>query len=181
MNDRATNEPEALGTLIARVYPDLQRIAAAKAAGSRCSPSSLAQETVCRLLKLPEPPASEDAVRAVGYKLMEWTLLDRLRSDSSRRAREAGSADPERTAHEPQQARLERLSEALVALAELSPRKAEVMTLSAVCGMTMDRIAESMGIHPKMVQRDLTFARAWIASRLGRDGDVQRNGQNGHA
>lgn len=169
MNDRATNEPETLGTLIARVYPDLQRIAAAKAAASRCSPSSLAQETVCRLLKLPDPPASEDAVRAVGYKLMEWTLLDRLRSDGSRRAREAGSADQERVSATPEQDRLEKLSEALIALAELSPRKAEVMTLSAVCGMTMERIAETMAVNPKTVQRDLAFARAWIASRVSRD------------
>ena len=173
MPDGVDSSSEPLGTLIARAYPDLRRIAAAKAAGSRLSPSSLAQEAVCRLLRLPVPPESEDAVRAAGFRLIEWTLLDRVRADRSRRVREAASARSQEPLSSSKHSSLEQLSEALLELAELSPRKAEIMTLSAVCGLTMPRIAEVLEISTKTVQRDLEFARAWIAAWL--------NGENSEA
>lgn len=185
MTDTPPSQPQpndALGTLIARVYPDLRRMAAARAAGTGCSPSSLAQEAVCRLLRLPEPPMSEDGARAVGFKMMEWTLLDKVRSDASRRVREAATTNHNHepapdNGHEP----LDHLAHALRELADLDPRKAEVLTLSALCGMTAERIADVLQVSAKTVQRDLAFSRAWIVSRVRRDDPAAatRNG-SGH-
>jgi RNA polymerase sigma factor (sigma-70 family) len=56
------------------------------------------------------------------------------------------------------------MTAALAELAEANPRKAEVMTLSAVCGLTNVQIAALLDVSEKTVQRDLEFARAWLAS-----------------
>lgn len=153
-----------LGDILARIYPDLRRIASAKAASVGASPSSLAQETVCRLIALPTPPETDDSALALGCRLMEWTRVDRVRSDLARRAREAASRPPGESPgeHPPDP----RVADALLELGKLSPRKAEVMMLSAICRMTQERIGEVLGVTARTVQRDLEFARAWIAARL---------------
>jgi len=172
-----TDSAGAFGDVIARAYPALRRVAAARAAGTGLSPSSLVQDTLCRMLRMAEPPKSEDEVQAAAFGIMKWVLIDRLRSEKSRDKREAsaGRANGEARngdhthsaeAHGKLRAdpRLEHLAAALSALADGNPRKAEVMTLSAVCGLTNVRIAELLAISEKTVQRDLEFARAWIAS-----------------
>jgi RNA polymerase sigma factor (sigma-70 family) len=120
------------------------------------------------MLRMPEPPRSEEDVQAVAFTMMKWVLIDRLRSDNARSARERGVAglgadgeDPPRLRDDP---RLEAMTAALAELAEANPRKAEVMTLSAVCGLTNVQIAALLDVSEKTVQRDLEFARAWLAS-----------------
>jgi len=178
-----TDSAEAFGELIARSYPALRRVAAAKAAGTGLSPSSLVQDTLCRMLRMAEPPKSEDEVQAAAFGIMKWVLIDRLRAEKARDRREEsagrangaartatnGSADGSTdgangTVNLRSDPRLEHLAAALSALADGNARKAEVMTLSAVCGLTNVRIAELLAISEKTVQRDLEFARAWIAS-----------------
>jgi len=41
---------------------------------------------------------------------------------------------------------------------ELSPRKAEVLMLSAICRMTQERIGEVLGVSTRTIQRDIEFA-----------------------
>lgn len=160
-----TSSNGSFGEVIARAYPSLKQIAAAKAAGTGLSPSSLVQDTLCRMLRMPKPPQSEDEARAVAFGIMRWVLIDRLRSERARDAREE-AAGLERAANKREESdkRLEDLAAALSALAEGNPRKAEVMTLSAVCGLGNARIAELLSISEKTVARDLEFARAWVAS-----------------
>lgn len=43
----------------------------------------------------------------------------------------------------------------------------EALTLSALCGMSHEQIAAVTGVTTKTVQRDLAFARAWVASKIG--------------
>lgn len=173
--DPAPASNQTFGDVIARTYPALRRIAAAKAAGTALSPSSLVQDTLCRMLRMAEPPTSDDDVQAAAYSIMKWVLIDRLRSEKARDRREAGASHANERAQSNEgnsngttafrsDPRLEHLAAALSALAEGNSRKAEVMTLSAVCGMTNARIAELLEVSEKTVQRDLEFARAWIAS-----------------
>jgi hypothetical protein len=74
--------------MIATIYPQLRRIAATKAPSMGGSPSSLAQETICRLIALPVPPKDEPSALAIGCRLMEWLRIDRFRSTMSRQRRQ---------------------------------------------------------------------------------------------
>ena len=165
---------ERFGRMIAVIYPHLRRIAATKAPSMGASPSSLAQETICRLISLPVPPKDEQSALAIGCRLMEWLRIDRYRSASSRRRREldVSMADGskrdvgEGSEHD---AESRRLSEVLGQLAETHPRMAETLMLSAVCRMSQEQIAVVLGVSVRTVRRDLDFAKAWVASRLRRD------------
>lgn len=168
-----TNGSDTAGLveLLTASYPTLRRIAVAKSRSTGICPSSLAHEAVCRVLKLPNPPRDTRALEGVVWQLMDWLIKDRFRAGEAQRRRERGAAAPElggggRTSN-PQ---LDAVSRALATLAERSPRKAEAMMLSAVCDLPMERIAELLGVSTKTVQRDLEFARAWIASQAGQFG-----------
>jgi DNA-directed RNA polymerase specialized sigma24 family protein len=41
-----------------------------------------------------------------------------------------------------------------------------VLLLAIVAGMTHDQIATALELSTKTVQRDLAFARAWLAARI---------------
>lgn len=151
----------AFGQLIARVYPTLQRMAAAKVRGSGLSPSSVVQDTLIRVLKLPSPPQSEPQLEAAAWKLMEWVVLDKVRSEQARDHRERASMDARSDPWQSPQ--LEHLSRAMSELAKLDPRRAEVVTLCLACGLPMTRVAELLDISVRTVQRDLEFSKAWLA------------------
>lgn len=163
---------ERFGRMIASIYPQLRRIAATKAPSMGGSPSSLAQETICRLISLPVPPKDEPSALAIGCRLMEWLRIDHYRSTSARRRRELGASIPdasERRAGEgDQDAHSRQLSEVLSQLAETHPRMAEALMLSAVCRMSQEQIAATLDVSVRTIRRDLDFAKAWVASRLTR-------------
>lgn len=59
-----------------------------------------------------------------------------------------------------------RVSEALDQLAGAHPRKAEVVKLRVFAGLQVQEIAASLCLTEKTVQRDWTFARAWLSREL---------------
>jgi RNA polymerase sigma factor (TIGR02999 family) len=60
------------------------------------------------------------------------------------------------------------LDEALTRLKRLDDRKARVVEFWFFSGMTVEEIANAMEIGTSTVQRDLDFAKVWIARELGR-------------
>jgi RNA polymerase sigma factor (TIGR02999 family) len=59
-----------------------------------------------------------------------------------------------------------RVNEALDRLAEVDPRKAEVVKLRIFTGLQVQEIAAVMNASAKTVQRDWTFAKAWLSREL---------------
>jgi RNA polymerase sigma factor (TIGR02999 family) len=59
------------------------------------------------------------------------------------------------------------LDRALEDLERDEPRLAEVVTMRVFAGMSIDQTAEAMELSPATVKRDWTFARAWLADRIG--------------
>ena len=59
-----------------------------------------------------------------------------------------------------------RVGEALDALAANDPRKAEVVKLRVFAGLQVQEIAAVLNVAEKTVQRDWTFARAWLTREL---------------
>ncbi|HSL24545.1 MAG TPA: sigma-70 family RNA polymerase sigma factor [Vicinamibacterales bacterium] len=58
------------------------------------------------------------------------------------------------------------LDEALARLASLDPQQSRVVELKFFGGMTIDEIAEVLGISAATVSRDWTMARAWLYAEL---------------
>jgi len=61
-----------------------------------------------------------------------------------------------------------RVNEALEVLAEADPRKAEVVKLRVFAGLQVQEIAALLNASEKTVQRDWTFAKAWLSQELKR-------------
>jgi RNA polymerase sigma factor (sigma-70 family) len=52
-------------------------------------------------------------------------------------------------------------------LETLDPRKADVVRMRVVWGLTVPEIASALDVSPRTVDRDWRFARAWIADEMG--------------
>jgi RNA polymerase sigma factor (TIGR02999 family) len=76
--------------------------------------------------------------------------------------------DAEAQAAQSEAAEVVAVDEALSALAEVDPRKAKVVELRYFAGLTVEEIAEVLGISPVTVMRDWQMARNWLARELGR-------------
>jgi len=61
------------------------------------------------------------------------------------------------------------LDEALERLAALDPRQAKVIELRFFGGLSVEEVAEALGVSKRTVEGDWTFARAWLARELKRD------------
>lgn len=165
MPDNNSSHPEPLGDLIARAYPVIRRMAAAQARAGTGPPSSLANEVICRVLRLPEAPKNEEHLQGVAWQLMGWIIKDRARSDAARKQREAQAIAPD-TGPNALDATAGRAAEAIQALRAHAPRKAEALLLTAVGGLSIEQTASLLGVSTKTIQRDVAFAKAWLAAHL---------------
>lgn len=60
----------------------------------------------------------------------------------------------------------ERLIESIRRLEKLAPRPAELLWLRFVSGLTVNQVAAVLGISRRSVQKDWSFARAWLRREL---------------
>ena len=58
------------------------------------------------------------------------------------------------------------LDEALEKLAKLDERQAKVVELRFFGGLSVDEVAEALGVSKRTVEGDWTFARAWLSREL---------------
>ncbi len=116
-------------------------------------------------------------------RAMERLLIDhrraqtRLKRGGGRRrltlAHAQHLAEPKQNADHCHENDLElRLIAAIQALDAHSPRLADVARLRWIVGLTADQVAEVLDVTDRTVRKDTTFARAWLAAHLARQGDV---------
>jgi RNA polymerase sigma factor (sigma-70 family) len=58
------------------------------------------------------------------------------------------------------------VDEALAALAQLDPRKAQVIEMRFFGGLRVEETAEVLGVSPQTVMRDWKLGRAWLMREL---------------
>lgn len=165
---------EAIDRLLPLVYAELRRAAEVRmrreAPGQTLSPTALVHEAFIKL-------AGQDRVEwqnrahfmGVAALAMRRVLVN---AAEARRAEKRGGQVAFTTFDEqvpgggaaPEEVLA--LDAALEALAEHSLRQARVVELRTFSGMTMEEIAEVLGVSVPTVQRDWRFARAWLAARL---------------
>ncbi|MGH9879981.1 MAG: ECF-type sigma factor, partial [Pyrinomonadaceae bacterium] len=61
------------------------------------------------------------------------------------------------------------LDDALKSLAEIDPRKSQIVELRFFGGLTIDETAEALAVSPGTVMRDWTLAKAWLRRAVTRD------------
>ena len=169
---------EAVDILLPLVYDELRRIARnqfrSENPGHTLQPTALVNEAYIKLVSGDEVEWQNRAhFFAFAAQVMRHLLVDHARS--RRRDKRGGgaakvdldnalviSAEPDMD--------LVALDDALKDLARLDEQQARVVELRYFGGLTIEEIAEAIGITPSIVRRDWTLARAWLRSELDRGG-----------
>jgi RNA polymerase sigma factor (TIGR02999 family) len=165
--------PEAL---LDEVYAELRGLAGSlmrgRPPGQTLQPTALVHEAYMRLARR-SPDAAPWESRAhffaVAAKAMRQVLANHARD---RNAQKRGGGWSRVTLSEATQESetaevdLIALHDALTELAELDPRKAELVELRFFGGLTMPEIAQVLDVSQPTLERDWRVARAWIGTRL---------------
>ena len=173
-----SGEEGSLDRLLPLVYDELRALASGQLRREREShtlqPTALVNEVYLRLVDQ-EGAALEDRSHflALAGRVMRRILVDHARRRNAEK-RGAGqtlvSLEAGLDAEEanPSAGLLDVLAfdEALRTLEELDERKARVVELRYFSGLTMDEVAESLGVSKRTAEGDWFFARAWLRARL---------------
>lgn len=127
---------------------------------------------------------NEAFIRLIGQENVDWQTrsqfvglaaqaMRRILVDHARRRLADKRPDPrqrvdvEAAEHVPMRAdELVELDEALVSLAQLDPRQAQVVELKFFGGLELDEIARTLGISTATVTREWRLARGWLWKAL---------------
>ncbi len=160
---------DALGE---QTYQQLRRMAAANFRGGgdiTLQPTALVHEAWMKILKgQPEVLADRAHFLSLAARAMRQILIDQARA---RRALKRGGGQVHVTLSgvggEAESASdVIAVDTALKALAELDPRRAQVVELRFFGGLSTAEIAEVVGASVATVERDWRAARAWLAAQL---------------
>jgi RNA polymerase sigma factor (TIGR02999 family) len=171
-------DPRAASKLLPLVYDDLRRLAAHKLAqekpGQTLQATALVHEAYLRLVASEDASAPPDRhfsnrahFFAAAAEAMRRILIENARRKNAKirggdRVREpldeiaAPEADQELLA----------LDEALDALAQTDPPKAQLVMLRYFAGLSGEQAAEILGISPTTADRWWAYARAWLQARV---------------
>ncbi len=165
-------DAEAFRTLLPQVYAELRRIAGRlmheQSPAHTLQPTALANEAWLKLAGSGVICRDHAHFMAVAARAMRQILVDHARA-LSRKKRDGGVrvsltlASGELLAADEN---LLALEDGLVALETEEPRAAQVTELHYYGGMTYAEMAEVVGVSPATIDRDLRFARAWLADRM---------------
>ncbi|WP_225919467.1 ECF-type sigma factor [Actomonas aquatica] len=170
--DRAATEE-----LLPLVYQELRRLAARHLTHERdartLQATALVHEAWLRLGgdEQPDWKGRGHFFSAAG-EAMRRILVDRARrKQAARRGARAVHVSWEKTgfemgAEETPDEELLQLNEALEALAEADPRRADLVKQRFFVGLTVEQTAEVMGVSVRTVKRDWAYARAWLMEKI---------------
>jgi len=169
----------ALDELTGLVYERLRNLAGfylkKEQAGHSLGATALVHEAWVRLVRAREVDWQDRAhFFALAGRLMRRILVEGARARASSK-RGGGMRDHHPTLMNlddfaaPDTVRAEelcRLDEALTALSEIDPRRAQVIELRFFAGLSVEETAEVLGVSPQTVMRDWKLARAWLNREL---------------
>lgn len=174
LNAASDGDPQAAEALLPLVYDALRQVARARLsrqpAGATLDATGLVHEAYLRLAGSRDRKwAGKRHFFAAAARAMRRILVDQSRR---RRAQKRGGdgkrleLDDVDLAIAPMSEDIEALDEALAALEQRDPRKAQVVMLHYFGGLTMEETAEALGISEPTAQRDWRFTRALLFTQL---------------
>jgi RNA polymerase sigma-70 factor (ECF subfamily) len=173
----AEGDRGALDRLVPVVHQELRRIARRYMAGERSGHSlqttALVNEAYLRLVGSQKVRWQNRAhFFAISAQLMRRVLVDHARRRNYQK-RGAGArpvtlagnlnAAPQKSTD------LVDLDEALESLAAVDPRKSKVVELKFFGGLSVEEIAEVLGVSPQTVLRDWKLAKVWLLREMAAD------------
>ena len=167
----------ALRELTPKVYLELRQMAAKymrkERTGNTLQATALVHEVFLRMVRVDSVTWQDRAhFFAVSATMMRRILVDRAHAKGS--AKRGGQALRLNLDEAPEVAAGSRdreivaLDEALTALAQVDPRKANVVELRFFGGLSVEESAEVLKISSQTVMRDWKTARAWLMAELTR-------------
>jgi len=167
----------ALDKLMPLVHEELRRLAhhymRGEGLGHTMQTSALVNEAYLRLVDQTNPHWQNRAhFFAISAQLMRQILVDYARK---RRSRKRGgdvrqvSLDEEMIVSEERAANVVALDDALKSLAEIDPRKSQIVELRFFGGLSIEETAEVLAVSPGTVMRDWTLAKAWLLREITGD------------
>jgi RNA polymerase sigma factor (TIGR02999 family) len=173
----AGGDAQALEKLAPRVHQELHRLAGRYMAGER--PNHSLQTTAL---------INEAYIRLIGWKSVRWQnrahffgvsarMMRRILVDEARKRRgpERRGDFSDTSLDEAYVFRLERspdllaLDEALTKLAELDPRKSQIVELRFFGGLSEVETALVVGVSERTVRNEWTLAKAWLYREMSTD------------
>jgi len=164
--------------LLALVYDELRRLAAAKiareSAGITLQPTALVHEAWLRLGGDAQPAwANRRHFFAAAAESMRRILIDNARRKNAvRRGAGATKLSANSTGFDIAEStpddELLLVNDALDALATHDARKAELVKLKYFGGLTLEEAGDTLGISHRTAKRDWAYARAWLFNEINR-------------
>lgn len=168
----ADGDRDALDELMPLVYDELHRLAQGLFRGRApvtIQPTILVHEAYVRLAGAASGLTDRQHFLAVAAKAMRQVLANHVRD----RAAEKRGGGARRVTLQDEAVPWARsgldlvaLDDALSALEEVAPRRAEVAQLRFFSGMTIEETAAALGVATSTVEADWALARAWLRRRL---------------
>ena len=170
-----TGDRKAAADLLPLMYEELRKLAAAKmAAEANChtlDATALVHEAYLRLLGN-QQFEGRGHFFAAAAEAMRRILIDHARGKNSEkrgRGRVRADIEPGRIIAPERSENLLALDEALNQLAAHDPRKAKLVELRYFAGLSLDQVAEILGISPATADRDWAYARAWLHYEISKN------------
>jgi RNA polymerase sigma factor (TIGR02999 family) len=173
----------AADTIPPAVYRELRTLAAARLAeeghGLSFQPTDLVHEAYLRLAKAPNGCCelqNRGEFFASAGEVMRRILVDRARK---RRAKKRGGGRQKEAlgdvvaASPTDQVDVLALDEALTKLEATSQRLAQLVKLRFFAGLSIDQVAEALGVCSTTVDNDWAYVKTWLRVEInGRDGSA---------
>ena len=174
--DWGKGDQAALEKLMPLVYSELRRLASnylrRERAEHTLQPTALVNEAYLKLIDQRNAKWQNRAhFFGISAQLMRRILVDHARQHQA--VKRGGSAQQrvsittvEKLIKEPE-IDLLALNEALDELARMDPQQSQIVELKFFGGLSIEEIAEVLGIGHATVERDWKMARAWLRRQLG--------------
>ena len=156
----------ASDVLVQRVYMELKRDAVRLLAGEEATvlrPTELVHEAWARVSA--KDFESERHFKAVSSLAMVHVLADHARARGAAK-RQGVHVTLSAAEGEPIDLDAVSLYEALTKLRDVDERSYQVVTLRYFGGMSVEEVAEWLGLSPRTVQMDWRMARVWLLEQL---------------
>jgi len=176
----AKGNPDALNDLMPLVYRELRHLAASylrkERQGHTLQPTALVHEAYVRLVDQTNPTwQSRSHFYGVAARLMRQILVDHARRKQAGKRGGLKVSLDEAVSFQPERSRdLVALDSGLKALEKIDPRKCQAVELRYFGGLSMEEIAQALGVSAVTVRRDLRMAEAWLHKEM-RSGSVSHD------
>jgi RNA polymerase sigma factor (TIGR02999 family) len=171
-------DEEALNRLVPLMYGELRRLAHHRLRGEPANRSlnttGLVHDAYVKLVDVRRARFRDRShFLAMASRVMRRLLIDQARARRAAKrggGAEAGELDDTLLISAPQAEALAALDEALQRLEAMDPRQGQIVEHRYFGGLSLEEIAEAVGVSLATVKRELRFAHAWLAAALGAGG-----------